>query len=153
MSRHLVAQAITREARRAAGQAQPTFRGIVMRVRPLKIDVLGDGDDELLLERDLDLTDAVRALRRDKRIKKGDTVLLMRDGDDWTVFDVLSGRMPPKGPKQVGKTYRVKDGYGKLRKLDPESDSPEEVARVLATLIDDLKASGALKKGGEDDEH
>lgn len=45
----------------------------------------------------------------------------------------------------VNQLYSMQAGYTADRALNPQATSINEVAAVLATLIDDLKAAGILK--------
>lgn len=50
-----------------------------------------------------------------------------------------------KGSVTVQTDYTVTPGYTKDRAFDPETASVQEVARVLGSLVDDLKTSGLIK--------
>jgi hypothetical protein len=45
----------------------------------------------------------------------------------------------------VNQTYSVTSGYTKDRAFNPNASTLTEIATVLATLIDDLRAAGILK--------
>jgi microcystin-dependent protein len=65
----------------------------------------------------------------------------------WTLRGNLRGPQGPQGPAggQVAQTYSVTAGYTKDRALNPEATSLTEVARLLGSLIDDMKASGLIQ--------
>ena len=91
MSRQAVAKAIRASAQREARSGRGVYRGVVVRTSPLKIDLLGS--DAVLSEDedDFELTFSVKRYDDDEGIEKGDTVLLLREDEDFIVFDVTLG--------------------------------------------------------------
>jgi hypothetical protein len=52
---------------------------------------------------------------------------------------------PPAWSAAVYQIYSMQTGYTADRTLNPQASSPNEIATVLATLIDDLKAAGIIR--------
>jgi hypothetical protein len=65
----------------------------------------------------------------------------------FSIARVGAGPPGPAGPLggQVTQTYAVTSGYTADRAFNPEATSLTEVARVLGSLIDDMKLSGLVK--------
>jgi len=87
------------------------------------------------------------------------TVAKVWDGSGWIpVLGVQgprgdTGAQGPKGDTgaqgppggQVAQSYAITSGYTKDRAMNPQAMTLGEVATVLATLIDDMKAAGLIQ--------
>ena len=68
-----------------------------------------------------------------------DNKLYYWNGTAWVSLSPSGG-----GGGQVSQTYTVTAGYTVDRAFNPEATSLTEVARLLGTLIDDMKAAGLI---------
>lgn len=73
------------------------------------------------------------------------------DGTAWVPIASVTGPQGPSGPQGppgnivVTGTYAVTSGYTKDRTFNPAGTTVNEMAAVLATLIDDMKGAGMLQ--------
>lgn len=88
MSRHDLARKINEKARDAATRARNVHRAVVVRTNPLVVELVAL---DLVLDEsngDLDRTAWVEFYDREFGIEKGDIMVLLREGGDWTATDV-----------------------------------------------------------------
>lgn len=90
MSSTELAAAIRDKAGEVARQQRNVKRGRIASLEPLTVDLLDE--DRVLDEDDLDLSSWVRFYDQQVGLRKNNTVVLMREGGDWTVIDVISKR-------------------------------------------------------------
>lgn len=86
----LVAAQIARQSREEINRNKRVFRGEVMSISPLSVELY---DSETVLEdEDLVLSQGVQQYDATYGIEEGDVVLLHEELDDWTVTDVIGDK-------------------------------------------------------------
>jgi hypothetical protein len=88
MSRSAVVKAVNERAQRHAKRERTTYRAKVLKVKPMKLDLLHSTSQ--LTSKSLQLSQWVRYYDKEFGIEKGDIVLLMKHENDWTVTDVIA---------------------------------------------------------------
>lgn len=75
-------------AKEAALRHRNVVRGVVLRAKPLRVELLRT--DEVLEDDELDLTQWVKFYEAKVGIARGDEVMLLRERGEWTIIDVAS---------------------------------------------------------------
>lgn len=100
-----VAEAVHRAARQHALQARNVVRAEVVKINPLKVKPMGStltlDDDDFDLSQWVDYYDAQYG------IDVGDTVLMMRENGEWSIFDVHADDPPALVADKKVKTSAV----------------------------------------------
>lgn len=102
-----VAEAVHRAARHHALQARNVVRAEVVKVKPLKVKPMGS--TLTLDEDDFDLSQWVDYYDAQYGIDVGDTVLMMREGGEYSIFDVHADDPPALAADKKVKTSAVAD--------------------------------------------
>lgn len=139
-SPHVLSELAMRLRRMARDEAQNTGTSVqrfrVTQKHPLIVEEL---EGELVLEDgdpDFTIGEGLRQHIATYGVEKDDQILVSHSSDEWHAFDAVTGTEPSAGALEAG-AYTITKAKAK-RTLDPTSATVEDVANVVATLIEDL---------------